>query len=79
MDSEVKGGKPTERPHGKVVGAAVMDSKLFCKVIQGKEGMAGVEAFLVFPVAALHLAVVPGRIGTDQLVADPQISGGPLK
>ena len=56
-----------------------MDSKLFCKVIQGKEGMAGVEAFLVFPVAALHLAVVPGRIGTDQLVADPQISGGPLK
>ncbi len=56
-----------------------MSSKLRCKVSQGEEGMAGVEAFLVLPVAALHFAVVAGRIGTDQLMADSQISGGPLK
>ncbi len=56
-----------------------MSSKERCKVFQGEEGMAGVEAFLVLPVAALHFAVVTGRIGADQLVADPQISGGTLK
>ena len=79
LDSEVKRRKPTKRPHREVVGAAVMDSKLCCKIFQGEEGVAGVETFLVFPVAALHFAVVAGRIGTDQLVPDSQLSGGTLK
>jgi len=79
LDSKVKWRKPMERPHREVVGAAVMNSKLRCKVFQGKEGMAGVEAFLVFPVAALHFAVVAERIGTEQLVLDSQLSGSCLK
>jgi len=65
MDSEVKGRAPMERSHREVVGTAVMSGKLFCKVFQGKEGMAGIEAFLVLPMAALHFAVMSGRIGTD--------------
>ena len=32
--------------------------------------MGRVEALIVLPVAAFHLPIVPGRIGTDQLVAD---------
>ena len=32
--------------------------------------MGRIEPFIVLPVAALHLAVVPGRIRTDQLVPD---------
>lgn len=79
MDSEVKRRKPTKRPHREVVGAAVMDSKLCCKIFQGEEGVAGVETFLVFPVAVLHFAIVAGCIGTDQLVPDSQLSGGTLK
>lgn len=56
-----------------------MDSKLCCKIFQGEEGVAGVETFLVFPVAVLHFAIVAGCIGTDQLVPDSQLSGGTLK
>ena len=62
-----------ERSHGEVVGAAVMDSELLCKVVQRIERMAGIEALLVLAVAALNLAVVPRRIRTDQLMPDTQL------
>ena len=39
LDSELKRREPGEWPHRKVVGAAVMDGKLHCKVIKGKERM----------------------------------------
>ena len=55
MDSEVKRRKPVKRPHREVVGAAVVDSELFCEIIQREEGMTGIEAFLVFSVTAFHL------------------------
>ncbi len=35
-----------------------MDGKLLCKIVQRVKAVAGIESFLVFPVAALHLAVV---------------------
>ena len=41
--------------------------------------MAGIEAFLILAVAALHLAVVARRVGPDQLVTDAQLGGGFLK
>ena len=50
-----------------------MDGKLLCEVIQGEERMARIEALLVLTVTALHLAVVAGRIGANQLVADSQL------
>ena len=68
MYREFSGRKPAEGPHRKVVRAAVVNSKLICKVIQG------VKAFLVLPMAAFHLAVVPGRVWADELVADPQFA-----
>lgn len=46
--------------------------------------MGRIEPFIVLPVAALHLAVVPGRIRTDQLVPDAMLlqmyleKGGPV-
>lgn len=65
------GRKPTEGPYRGIVGAAVAGSKPFAEVvIQREEGAAGIEAFLVFPVAALHLAVVSGRVGVYELVVD---------
>ena len=47
-----------------------MDGKLPCKVVQG------VKAFLVFPAAVLHLAVVAWRIGPGELVTDAKLSSG---
>lgn len=41
--------------------------------------MGEIEALLGLPVAALHLAVVAGRIGTDELMADTELSGSGLK
>ena len=79
MDSEVKRRVPIERPHGDVVGAAVMDSELLCEIIQREEGMTGVKAFLVFSVTALHFAVMTGCIGAYQLVPDTQLGSGILK
>ena len=56
-----------------------MDGELLCKVIQGVKAVAGVKAFLVLPVAALHFAVVAWGIGTDELVADAEPGSGSLK
>ena len=58
-----------ERPHGKVVGTAVMDSKLRFKVRKGVKAVRRVEAFLVFAVAALYFALMPRGVRPDELVA----------
>ena len=41
--------------------------------------MAGIEAFLILTMAALHLAVVARRVGPDQLVPDAQLGGSFLE
>ena len=79
MDSELKRRKPAQRPHRKVVGAAVMDSKPLGKVIQGVKAVTGAKPFLILPVAALHLTIAAGCIGTDKLVPDAQFSSSDLK
>lgn len=43
------------------------------KVVAGIETADVIETALIFPVAALHLAVMTGRIRTNQLVADAQL------
>ena len=56
-----------------------MDSELLCKVVQRIERMAGIEAFLVLAVAALHLTVVPRRIWTNELMPNIKFGSRPLK
>ena len=56
-----------------------MDSKLFLKVSQREERVERIKAFLVFPVAAFHLAVMSGCVGTDKLMPDTHLSCGFLK
>ena len=56
-----------------------MDGELFCKVVQRIKAVAGVKAFLVLPVAALHLTVVTGRVGTDEFVPDTKPGSGGFK
>jgi len=68
LDSELDRRKPTERSHGKVVRTAVVDRELLCKIVQRIEVVTGIETLLVLTVAALDLAVVPRRIGTNEFV-----------
>ena len=56
-----------------------MDSELLSEVVQGVKAVGGIEALLVLPVAALHLAVMAGRVGADELMADTQLGCGGLK
>ena len=51
--------------HREVVGAPVENGELLGKVGQRKEGMAGIKAFLVFPVTVFHLAVVAWSVWAD--------------
>ena len=79
MDRELKRRKPTQRPHGKVVGAVVMDGKLLGEVLEGVKAVGRIETLLILPVATLHLAVVSWCVGTDELVPDTQLHGCSLK
>ena len=56
-----------------------MDGKLLCKVVQGVKVMTRIKAFLILPVAALHLTIVARSIGTNELVSDCQFSGSNFK
>ena len=62
--------EPIKRPHREVIRAAVMDSELLGEVNEGVETVTGVKALLVLPVAALHLAIVWGCVGTNKLMAN---------
>ena len=79
MDKEVDWGTPGKRAHRQSIGAAVMDGKLHLKVRQRKERMERIKAFLVFPMAALHFAIMPGCVRANELMADSQVGSGFLK
>ena len=65
LDNELGRRKPGKRPHRQVVGTMIMNSKLFLEVGQGEERVDRIEAFLVFPVAALYLAIMSGCIRSN--------------
>ena len=79
LDRELSGRKPVQRPHGEVVGTAVMDGKLLCKVIQEVKAVAGVKAVLILPAATLYFAVASGGIGADELMTDAQFGSSGFK
>lgn len=56
-----------------------MDSELLSKVVQRIKTVAGIEAFLILPVAAFHFSVVSECIGTDKFVTDTPLSGSCFK
>ena len=68
------GSHPVEGSHGESVIASLPDSKLFGEVIEGIEGMAGVELLIIFSVAAFYLTVVAWCKGFDFLVPDTEFS-----
>ena len=57
----------------------MVGSKLYAEIGKREETVCVVETLLVFAVAAFHLAVVAGRVGTDQLVPDSKPCSGQFK
>ena len=56
-----------------------MHSQLSVEVGKRVEAIGIVEAMLILTVAALYLAIVTGRIGTNQLVLNVKLCSGLLK
>lgn len=79
LDGEFARRKPAKRPHREVVGATVVNSELFRKVIQGVKTVAGIKAFLVFSVAAFYFAVVAWYVRPDELMAYAEFLGSGFK
>ena len=71
--------KPAEGSHGTIVASILVGSELPTKIGERVEDMGIVETLLVFAMAAFHLAVVPRRIGADELMAYPFGSQGRFK
>ena len=79
MDKGLRWRKPVEGTHRESMILTLPDSELFFKVSQGEERADRIKAFLLLPVAALHLAIMPGRVRTNQLMLDAQLSSSFLK
>ena len=70
----LSGSFPSKRTHGKVVVIpAVIYLQLPAEVLKGIKGVGGIEAFVVLPVAAIYLSVMPGCVRLYQLVADAMV------
>lgn len=63
-------GFPIKRAHGEIIVFSAVNSKLLFKVVKRKN-VSGIKIFIVFAVRALGLAVVPRRVGADELGAVP--------
>ena len=59
-----------EGAHRQLVAVSLVGSELPTKVGEGVERVLAVEAFLVFTVAAFHLAIVAWCVRADQFMAD---------
>lgn len=65
-------GFPIKRAHGEIIVFSAVNSKLLFKVVKRKN-VSGIKIFIVFAVRALGLAVVPRRVGADELVPYPTL------
>lgn len=68
-----------KRTHRQVVGMMLANDSLRTEVIEGIEAVRIIEVLLISTVASLNLVVMPGTIGTNQLVADVEFVSGLLK
>ena len=64
---------PVERSHGEIVILSLPDGELLGKIIEEIESVAGIELFIVFSVAAFHLAIMPQCKGANLLVPDAEL------
>ena len=65
---ELTGREPVKGSHREIVAAILVGSELPTKIHEREEGMSVVETLLILAVAALHLAVMPWRVRSNQFV-----------
>ena len=65
---------PVEGTHGEMVVSAFTDGELLFEVIKGIETVRSIELLVVLSVRSFHLAIVPWRVNSDQLVPDPKLA-----
>ena len=65
---ELTGREPVKGSHREIVAAILVGSELPTKIHEREEGMGVVETLLILAVAALHLAVMPWRVRSNQFV-----------
>ena len=63
-------GDPVERTDGEIIVLSLASGKLSSEVGERIELVGSVELFVVLAMAALHLAIVAGRVRSDGFVAD---------
>ena len=64
---------PVEGSHREMIVGTFPDSQLLLKILERVKVMSGIEFFVVFSVASLHLAVVPWSIRLNEFVADTKL------
>ena len=67
------GGFPAEWSHRKIVILTLSNSELLFEVCKAIEFTTCVELLVVFPVAALHLSVMSGRVRLNELVPNTEL------
>jgi hypothetical protein len=70
---------PVQGAHREIIVLPLSHGELLFKISKGIKRVVGIEFLVIFPVAALHLTIVAGCVGTDQLVPDSQLSQSPFK
>ena len=63
-------GDPVERTDGEIIVLSLSSGELGLEVGERIELVRSIEFFIVFSVAALYFAIVPGSIRTDGFVPD---------
>ena len=62
-----------------IIISSIIPLKLSGKVRKGVEGVGGIEALIIFSMAAFHFTVVSWRKGTDLFVANSVLGQFPLE
>ena len=76
---DISGNSPVERTHGAGVASTLVGSQLPTKVGERLEMMRIVETLLILTMAALHLSVVAGSIGSNEFAMNSKLFGRCLK
>ena len=70
---------PVERSHGEMIIGSFTNSQLFLEVLERVETVRSIEFFIILAVAAFNLAVMSGRVRSDQLVPNTKLCQLSLK
>ena len=75
----VFGRVPKQRTHREIVVLPLTNSKLVFEILEGVEGVRGIELFIILAVTALHFSVVARCVWLNQFVPNAELFTGLFK